>query len=97
MSGDLLSLDSDQREGKPLIEAFMKEGTRTTASEPLDRLRERALEQISQLPQSLRTVERGPEYSVAVSNAIRDLAREVDKAQSRAGLQSSGTTHLPVN
>jgi nicotinate phosphoribosyltransferase len=81
MRADILSLENDPQEGEPLIQPFMKGGKRITASEPLSKLRERALAQITRLPRSLRQLEHEPDYRVAVSDAIRNLAREVDAAQ----------------
>jgi nicotinate phosphoribosyltransferase len=81
MQGDVLSLENDQREGEPLIQPFMTKGQRVSAREALDKLRGRALDQIKRLPKPLRTLEYAPEYPVIVSNAIRELAREVDAAQ----------------
>jgi nicotinate phosphoribosyltransferase len=81
MRADILSLENDPQEGEPLIQPFMKGGRRIRASEPLSKLRERALEQINRLPRSLRQLEHEPDYRVTVSDAIRNLAREVDAAQ----------------
>ena len=93
MSGDILTLEDDRQEGEPLIQPFMRGGKRVTPSEPLDKQRQRALEQIARLPKSRRTLEHAPEYPVAVSEAIRNLAREVDAAQ----LQSDAQEALAAN
>jgi nicotinate phosphoribosyltransferase len=84
MLGDVLSLEKDPQEGEPLIRPFMKDGRRITAEEPLGRLRERALGQIKRLPKSLCGLARGPEYPVAVADAIRRLAQEVDATQAES-------------
>jgi nicotinate phosphoribosyltransferase len=84
MLGDVLSLENDNQEGKPLIQPFMQDGRRIRATEPLNKLRDHALEQIKRLPKPLRVLAHGPEYPVAVSDAIRRLAQEVDAAQAES-------------
>jgi len=81
MVGDILSLENECHEGEPLLHCFMRGGKRVAASVPLHKLREHALEQVRRLPQSLLTLEHAPEYAVTVSEALRNLAREVDAAQ----------------
>jgi nicotinate phosphoribosyltransferase len=81
MLGDVLTLEDDPQQGKPLLQLFVKDGQRVSASEPLARTRERVLNGIQQLPRSLLTLEHAPEYPVTVSQAIRSLAQEVDARQ----------------
>jgi hypothetical protein len=50
-------------------------------------VRQRTLRELDRLPEPLKRLERVGEYPVAVSDALRKLAREVDEAQLR--LQSS--------
>lgn len=88
MLGDVLSLEDDDIEGEPLIQPFLKSGKRIVASEPLQKLRERALEEIRRLPQPLLALEHAPDYPVTVSEAIRKLAREVDADQLQTKLQT---------
>jgi nicotinate phosphoribosyltransferase len=82
MQGDVLSLEDDPQEGEPLIQCFMRAGRRVAASDRPDKLRARTLEQIRRLPQMLRTLEQAPDYPVTVSDAVRNLARQVDADQS---------------
>jgi nicotinate phosphoribosyltransferase len=88
MRADVLSLENDPREGEPLIQPFMKDGTRLAASKPLNKLREHALEQIKRLPQRLRTLERGGEYPVTVADTIRGLAHLVDAEHAKSDLDA---------
>jgi len=81
MTGDVLSVEGDVREGEPLIRQVMKTGRRVSATEPLHKLRQNALDQIKRLPPALLTLEPAPNYPVTVSEALRLLAREVDMAQ----------------
>jgi hypothetical protein len=47
-------------------------------------LRERTLNELNRLPDRLRGLKRAGEYRVVVSEAIHDLARQVDAAQQQA-------------
>ena len=79
MSGDILTLEDDPQEGEPLIQPVMRAGQRLNAATPLTALRERARNQLARLPQGLQTLEKGPDYPVQVSPALRDLAKTVDE------------------
>ena len=92
MAGDMLSLEGDKVEGDRLIKRFMRAGSRASASEALEKIRERALAQIRRLPRALLTLDHAPEYPVTVSEAVRSLAREVDAAQ-----MESRRAHSPDN
>ena len=75
----ILTLEDDPQEGEPLIQPVMRAGQRLNAATPLTALRERAHNQLTRLPQGLRTLEKGPDYPVQVSPALRDLAKAVDE------------------
>lgn len=81
MTGDVLTVEGDVREGEPLIRQFMKAGQRVSAGESLHDLRKRALAEIKRLPRSLLTLDHAPNYPVTVSEALRNLAQQVDAAQ----------------
>jgi len=84
MAGDVLSVQGDKVEGEPLIQLVMNDGQRIGAAMPLVKSRQRTLSELSRLPEPLRKLERGPEYPVVVSEALRRLAEAVDAAQLRA-------------
>ena len=79
MRGDILTLEDDPQEGEPLIQPVMRAGKRLHAPASLTALRERARTQLARLPDGLRTLEKGPDYPVQVSPALRDLAKAVDE------------------
>ncbi|MDE2179879.1 MAG: nicotinate phosphoribosyltransferase, partial [candidate division NC10 bacterium] len=79
MSGDVLTLEDDPQEGEPLIQPVMRAGKRLYASAPLSALRERTRDQLARLPHGLRTLEKGPDYPVQVSAALRDLVKAIDE------------------
>jgi nicotinate phosphoribosyltransferase len=87
MAGDVLSVQGDPVEGESLIQLVMKDGRRIGDAVPLAKSRQRALGELSRLPEPLRLLERGPDYPVVVSAALRRLAEEVDAAQ--LGVKSS--------
>jgi hypothetical protein len=61
-----------------------KTGRRLSAAEPLERSRQRALGELKRLPETLKCLERGPEYQVTVSERLKNLARQVDAIQSQS-------------
>ena len=81
---DILSLEGDQQEGEPLILPVMKGGRRLTPPEPLQRSRERALAELERLPEPLKSLEAASIYPVAVAQALKNLASEVDALQAHA-------------
>jgi nicotinate phosphoribosyltransferase len=81
MVGDVLSLEDDKLPGEALIRPVMKGGRRLSASVSLKDLRERTLNELKRLPQSLKRLDQAPSYPVTVSEALHNLAREVDAAQ----------------
>ena len=81
MVGDVLSLEDDKLQGEALIRPVMKGGRRLSASVSLKHLRERTLNELKRLPESLKGLDQAPPYLVTVSEAIHNLAREVDAAQ----------------
>jgi nicotinate phosphoribosyltransferase len=82
MEGDVLTVEDDRQEGKPLIQKVMQSGKRLRPAIPLAEIRERALAELAALPESLRTIDAAQSYPVAVAPRLRELAREVDERQS---------------
>jgi nicotinate phosphoribosyltransferase len=82
MCSDVLTLEDDLQEGEPLIQPVMRAGKRLHAAAPLVALREHAHNQLMRLPKGLRMLERGPDYPVQVSSALRNLANAVDAHRS---------------
>jgi nicotinate phosphoribosyltransferase len=78
MAGDMLTLEGDSAQGQPLIAPVMRQGRRSAPSPPLAAARDHARDQIARLPETLRSLDPAPPYPVAVGEALRALAREVD-------------------
>jgi nicotinate phosphoribosyltransferase len=68
-----------------------KTGRRLSAAEPLERSRQRARGELERLPEALKRLERGPDYPVVVSEALRKLARKVDAIGSRSAMQEASS------
>jgi nicotinate phosphoribosyltransferase len=89
MLKDELGLDDEKTRGEELIRLVMKGGRRVSPPEPPSELRRRTRGELNRLPEWLRGLKREREYSVVVSAAIHDLARQVDAAQQRADAGSA--------
>lgn len=79
MRCDILTLEDDSQEGEPLIKPVMRAGKRLADPVPLTALREHARDELARLPHALQALEKGPDYPVQVSTALRDLAKAVDE------------------
>lgn len=78
MSGDVISIETDQQIGEPLIEMVMQGGRRTKPSPALSEIRARATRDLERLPERLRRLEPGVSYPVKVADALVHLTEEVD-------------------
>jgi nicotinate phosphoribosyltransferase len=83
MSGDVLSIEGDRVDGAALIRPVMKQGRRLASPVPLAQSRQSALEQFKRLPEKLTRLARADDYPVTVSEALTNLAREVDEMQAQ--------------
>jgi len=79
MSGDVLALESSRQDGEPLLAPVMQNGKRIAPSPPLDDVRRHAKRELERLPEPLRRLDSGTTYPVAVADALRTLAAEVDR------------------
>lgn len=78
MGGDWLTLEGEQRGGEPLLEPAMRGGVRCPGMPALDASRRRARAALRALPPGQRSLEGDEPYPVAVSDAIRQLAAQLD-------------------
>src|SRR3974390_3031235 len=69
MAGDIVSIESDEQPGEPLIQLAMQNGRRIAASPTLAEVRARAARDLDRLPNALRRLEPGSHYSVEVAGA----------------------------
>lgn len=75
ISADVVSVETDKQAGEPLVVQVMKGGKRLAAAESLATIRDRAARELSQLPDSLRRLERA-QYPVKIADALEALGRE---------------------
>ncbi|MCX7297487.1 MAG: nicotinate phosphoribosyltransferase [Hyphomicrobiales bacterium] len=83
MSGDILTLEDDKKPGEPLIVEVMRGGKRVAQAPTLAQIRARAARDLARLPESLRQLQQGVDYPVAVSDALKALAVEADRLTTR--------------
>jgi nicotinate phosphoribosyltransferase len=85
MAGDTISLADDRQEGEPLLAPAMREGRRIGPAQTLAQGRERVARELARLPEPLRRLDRAEPYPVAVDDALKRLAAEVDRRVAGAG------------
>ena len=78
MVGDILSIESDDQSGEPLIQLVMRDGRRVALSPTLAEIRTRAARNLARLPEPLRRLDPQASYPVQVADALARLASEVD-------------------
>lgn len=83
MARDLIALDAERRQGQPLIQPVIRGGRRVVGPEPLAGIRARAARELAALPEPLRRLTPGAGYDAGVSQALVDLAAEVDQRLAR--------------
>jgi nicotinate phosphoribosyltransferase len=81
MRSDLLTLDSDAQPGTALLQPVMRNGRRLPELQTLSQARDRARTELSRLPEPLRRLEPVDLYPVQISDRLRELAEEVDRAR----------------
>jgi len=79
MIGDTVGLEGEDIEGEPLLRPIMRGGRRIDRAESLEKIRERAVEQLGSLPPALRSLETSPAYPVRIADSLRALAAAVDR------------------
>jgi nicotinate phosphoribosyltransferase len=84
MAGDTISLADDRQEGEPLLVPAMREGRRIGAAQTLAQGRERVARELARLPEPLRALAQAEPYPVAVADALKRLAADVDRRAERA-------------
>jgi len=80
MTGDVIALEDEEQAGEPLLVPVMRNGRRVAPAPSLEEVRQRAREQLARLPAELRGLARDDGYPVTVSERLRALADEVDRA-----------------
>jgi nicotinate phosphoribosyltransferase len=79
MAGDVLTVEDNPQEGEALLQPCLVAGKRVSPAPPLSALRQRAADQLAQLPEHLRQLRVDPPYPVTIAPALQQLAQEVDR------------------
>ena len=79
MAGDVITLESDRQEGTALLQPVMQGGKRLASPRPLAEIRTATADELSRLPEPLRTLRDGAPYPIRISQALQDLAKSVDR------------------
>ncbi|MBI2312252.1 MAG: nicotinate phosphoribosyltransferase [Betaproteobacteria bacterium] len=79
MREDLMTVEDDAPGGEGLVRPQMAGGRRLAPLRSLSEIRVRALQQYALLPADLRRLEAAPAYPVVISDALRQMAAEVDR------------------
>jgi nicotinate phosphoribosyltransferase len=81
MALDVVTLDSDDQPGEPLLMPVMRDGRRLATEPALPDVRRHAAKNLARLPEPLRRLEEY-DYRVEIAPAVRELAAEVDRSAS---------------
>jgi nicotinate phosphoribosyltransferase len=79
MSGDVLSLESDDHAGEPLLQLVMSGGRRVSSGPDLAEIRTRTARSLEQLPEPLRCLDPQASYPVKVAGPLLQLADEASR------------------
>ncbi|MGH2808076.1 MAG: nicotinate phosphoribosyltransferase [Actinomycetota bacterium] len=73
---DVIALDDEEVDGRPLLQLVMKEGRLIVEHDPLELIRERCLDGLNHLPEDLKSLERRTPFEVALSPRLDALVSE---------------------
>ncbi len=79
MTGDTLTLESDEAAGTPLLDCVMRGGNRTAASPTLAHTRGYARAQLEQIAPPWRGLDTAAPYPVEISPTLHTLAQQIDQ------------------
>lgn len=78
MDSDVVTLESEMKAGEALLRPVMRNGKRLPRLATLPEIRQRVAEQLSRLPQAMRSLERAEPYPVVISDSLRQLAESLN-------------------
>jgi nicotinate phosphoribosyltransferase len=79
MASDMLSVETDDQSGEPLIHQVMQAGKRVGPRPTFSEIRAHAAHELALLPEALRKLEPDATYPVEVGEALVGLAAEFDR------------------
>jgi nicotinate phosphoribosyltransferase len=85
---DKIALENESPNGgTPLLIQYMRGGQRVAAKEPVEKLRERAMDNLAHLPNRYRQIARKANYRVRYSKQLETMLEKVRRRVSRAALK----------
>lgn len=75
---DMIALDSEESEGKPLLEPVMRSGKRVRPAASIEILRKHAAGQLANLPDFLKRIQNPSSYPVKLSSSLQQLIQTLD-------------------
>jgi nicotinate phosphoribosyltransferase len=80
---DVVALEEERLDGKPLLGMVMEKGKRIVPSQSLERIRSRVQEELALFPAPLREITDRYQYPVEVSPRLRGLTKRVTRRLER--------------
>jgi len=85
---DIIALHDEKVEGKPLLVKVMEKGEIVYDLPPLEKIRKKALENLSKLPEKYKRLRDAPRYPVAQSPRLKKLLKELTNALKKIEVES---------
>ena len=82
------ALENEKVEGQPLLIKVMEKGEMVYQLPGLDSIRERALRNLSDLPDKYKKLEKPLQYSVSKSPALKELIKELTSELKRYEIEN---------
>lgn len=82
IASDVVTVEGDAQQGEPLLKPVMRSGKRLATAATLTDIRSHAAANLARLPEPLRQLQEPYEYRVEMSNALQELAKQVDRGSS---------------
>ncbi len=79
MSQDIITTETDTKDGTPLLRQYMKGGKRLEKPRPLEEIKAYALHEYESLPPELKGLETSPPYPVEISDELATLRKNVEE------------------
>lgn len=86
---DIIALHDEKVEGEPLLVKVMEQGEIVYDLPPLEKIRERTLENLSMLPEEFKKLRDAPEYPVELSPKLKKLMDELSAKLKKIEVEGS--------
>jgi nicotinate phosphoribosyltransferase len=79
MAQDILTIEGDEHEGLPLIQEYMRNGTRVSGAVSVHEIRDYTLAQMKTLPADLRKLQKASPFPVHIAKAVISMREDIEK------------------